>query len=126
MKMLRDKPWYKSLTVAGVLTGAVGFLAHPAVTGVLPPKYSAAVGVFGAALATLGLRRAVADSSVMPSSGSSEQVGEWEHTFNAAGYNPYGETREDVERRRGIMDKTARDNRAFLQGPHYTPPAPGE
>lgn len=121
-KTLKEKPWYKSLTVAGVISGALTFLLSPEVMGVLPDTWAKGLGIASAAASVLGIRRALPPAGDWSPRMAPSNPDEWQYTFNEHGYNPYGETMTDVQRRLDAMDATARTRGKQLLGPHYQPP----
>lgn len=102
-------PWYRSLTVGGVVSGTLTFLLSPEVLNVLPAPWAKAVGIASAAAAVIGLRRSVppvlfTPPTVTPRGGDANV---WAMTFDANGVNPYGETIEQVTERVALMRSAA-------------------
>jgi hypothetical protein len=51
--------WWKSLTVKGAITGAVGLACDPRVWALLPAPWARSIALVGAACTVVGIRRAL-------------------------------------------------------------------
>jgi len=133
--MKDGKPWYKSLTVMGVVTSAVGIVLSPEVSGILKElpvdtaeRAAAIIRWVGLGASLLGIRRAMPGRESLNVGGTLPGVPSdpqnWAYTFNAQGVNPYGETMGDVWAREQEMARVAREREQELLGPHRTKESP--